>query len=71
MPLFNKTNVNNKPPSSTDFLLFYAWISDMDFPPKKFRKTGKVTRLEKLEFERGEDVLEKVKKFCYLGDMII
>ena len=25
---------------------------------------------EKLEFKRGEDVLEKVEKFCYLGDMI-
>ena len=25
---------------------------------------------EKLEFERGEDVLEEVEKFCYLGDMI-
>ena len=25
---------------------------------------------EKLEFKRGEDVLEEVKKFCYLGDMI-
>ena len=25
---------------------------------------------EKLEFKRGENVLEKVKKFCYLGDMI-
>ena len=43
----------------------------MDFPLKKFKKTGKVTCLEKLKFERGEDVLEKVKKFCYLGDMII
>ena len=25
---------------------------------------------EKLAFERGEDVLEEVEKFCYLGDMI-
>ena len=25
---------------------------------------------EKLEFKRGEDVLEEVEKFCYLGDMI-
>ena len=25
---------------------------------------------EKLEFKRGEDVLEEVQKFCYLGDMI-
>ena len=25
---------------------------------------------EKLEYKRGEDVLEEVKKFCYLGDMI-
>ena len=25
---------------------------------------------QKLEFKRGEDVLEKVEKFCYLGDMI-
>ena len=25
---------------------------------------------EKLEFKRGEDVLEEVKKICYLGDMI-
>ena len=25
---------------------------------------------EKLEFRRGKDVLEKVGKFCYLGDMI-
>ena len=25
---------------------------------------------EKLEFKRGEDVLEEVKRFCYLGDMI-
>ena len=25
---------------------------------------------EKLEFKRGEDVFEEVKKFCYLGDMI-
>ena len=25
---------------------------------------------EKLEFKRGEDILEKVEKFCYLGDMI-
>ena len=24
----------------------------------------------KLEFKRSEDVLEEVKKFCYLGDMI-
>ena len=26
--------------------------------------------VEKLELKRGEDVLEKVEKFCYLGDMI-
>ena len=25
---------------------------------------------ERLEFKRGEDVLEEVEKFCYLGDMI-
>ena len=25
---------------------------------------------EKLEFKRGEDVIEEVEKFCYLGDMI-
>ena len=25
---------------------------------------------EKLEFKRGDDVLEEVEKFCYLGDMI-
>ena len=25
---------------------------------------------KKLEFKRGEDVLEEVKRFCYLGDMI-
>ena len=25
---------------------------------------------EKLEFKRGEDVLEVVEMFCYLGDMI-
>ena len=25
---------------------------------------------KKLEFKRGEDVLEEVAKFCYLGDMI-
>ena len=25
---------------------------------------------EKIEFERGEDVLGEVEKFCYLGDMI-
>ena len=25
---------------------------------------------EKLEFKRGENVLEEVEKFCYLGDMI-
>ena len=25
---------------------------------------------EKLEFKRGEDVLEEVEKFCYLGDVI-
>ena len=25
---------------------------------------------EKLEFKRGEDVLEEVDKFCYLGGMI-
>ena len=25
---------------------------------------------EKLEFKRGEDVLEEVEGFCYLGDMI-
>ena len=25
---------------------------------------------EKLEFKRGEDVLEEVEEFCYLGDMI-
>ena len=25
---------------------------------------------EKLEFKRGEDVLEEVEKFCYLSDMI-
>ena len=25
---------------------------------------------EKLEFKRGEDVLEEMEKFCYLGDMI-
>ena len=25
---------------------------------------------ENLEFKRGEDVLEEVEKFCYLGDMI-
>ena len=27
--------------------------------------------MEKLEFKTGEDVLEEVEKFCYLGDMII
>ena len=26
--------------------------------------------MEKLEFKTGEDVLEGVEKFCYLGDMI-
>ena len=26
--------------------------------------------VEKLEFKRGENVLEEVEKFCYLGDMI-
>ena len=26
--------------------------------------------VEKLEFKTGEDVLEEVQKFCYLGDMI-
>ena len=26
--------------------------------------------VEKLEFERSEDVLQEVEKFCYLGDMI-
>ena len=25
---------------------------------------------KKLEFKRGEDVLEEMQKFCYLGDMI-
>ena len=25
---------------------------------------------EKLEFKRGEDVLEEAEKFCYMGDMI-
>ena len=25
---------------------------------------------EKFEFKRGEDVLEEVEKFCYLGDLI-
>ena len=25
---------------------------------------------EKFEFKKGEDVLEEVVKFCYLGDMI-
>ena len=25
---------------------------------------------EKLEFKRGEDVLEELEKYCYLGDMI-
>ena len=25
---------------------------------------------EKLEFKRGENVLEEVEKFCYLGDII-
>ena len=25
---------------------------------------------EKLEFKRGEDGVEEVEKFCYLGDMI-
>ena len=25
---------------------------------------------EKLEFNRGENVLEEVEKFCYLGDVI-
>ena len=25
---------------------------------------------EKLEIKRGEEVLEEVEKFCYLGDMI-
>ena len=24
---------------------------------------------EKVEFEKGEDVLEEMEKFCYLGDM--
>ena len=28
------------------------------------------TAEEKLEFKRDEDVLEEVKKFCYLGDMV-
>ena len=26
---------------------------------------------EKLEFKKGEDVLQEGEKFCYLGDMII
>ena len=26
--------------------------------------------VEKLEFKRGKNVLEKMEKFCYLGDMI-
>ena len=26
--------------------------------------------VERLEFKRGEDVLEKEEKFCYLGDML-
>ena len=26
--------------------------------------------MEKLEFKTGEDVLEEVEKFCYLGDMV-
>ena len=26
--------------------------------------------VEKLEFKRGKDILEKVEKFCYLGNMI-
>ena len=25
---------------------------------------------EKLEFKKGEDVLQEGEKFCYLGDMI-
>ena len=25
---------------------------------------------EKLEFKRGEDILEEVEKFCYLGHII-
>ena len=25
---------------------------------------------ENLQFERGENVLEEVERFCYLGDMI-
>ena len=25
---------------------------------------------EKLKYKRGEDVLQEVEKFCYLGDMI-
>ena len=28
------------------------------------------SRVEKLEFKKSEDVLEKVEKFCYLEDMI-
>ena len=36
-PLFNKTNVNNKPPK---FLLVYKWISKMEFLAKNFQKTG-------------------------------
>ena len=26
---------------------------------------------EKLEVKRGEDVLQEVEKFCYLGDMVL
>ena len=31
---------------------------------------GRNYLVEKLEFKRGEDVLEEVEKFCYLGGMI-
>ena len=30
-----------------------------------------VQQREKLEFKRGEAVLEEVEQFCYLGDIII
>ena len=31
---------------------------------------GQNCSVEKLEFKRGEDILEKVEKICYLGNMI-
>ena len=50
-------------------MVFKAFESGIFLKPEE-SKQGNCSVVEKLEFKTGEDVLEEVEKFCYLGDMI-